>query len=105
MLNVETFNACTEYLDERPVRRCTSTLLASAPDHAHPSCRRVVRNLLGETSLTDARLTTKQKHSAATSADVVQPGAKFRQIALSADERIVRRLAIQCPLRSHFGGP
>ena len=38
-----------------------------------------------------------------TSADFVQTGAKFRQLALPADKSVVRRrLAIECALRTHY---
>src|SRR5271154_405853 len=105
-LAVETFNACTEYLDERPVSGRTAALPTSAPYHAHSARRRIVGDFLGEPSLADTRLTTKQKHSAVASADFVQTGAELRQLALPADKSVVRRrLAIECALRIHTSGP
>jgi hypothetical protein len=60
-----------------------------------PSClaerkRSPVSPRRSPTSLTDARLAAQQEQAAVTGAHVVQSGAEFRQLALSADKRIMQ---------------
>src|SRR5215469_8734803 len=104
MLAVETLNARTEYLDERPVGGCTASLPASSPHHAHSARRRIAGDLLGKTSLADAWLTRDHEQTSAPGDSAVETCVQLRQLALSADKAVTAR-ALGSGFGTHFAGP
>jgi hypothetical protein len=87
-----------------PVRESPIALPASTSQHTHPERGRIVGDLLGETSLPDARLTAQQEQVSAAGRCVVQTGTKFLQFTFSPDKRMELGLLGRAFL-SHSRGP